>query len=80
MLARTESLHWSAEISDSFVAVLDEKALSELRLIQAEAHAAGMARVRRAQGSGGEWLSRTTMLLFEHLEDRRGVNVREAGS
>ena len=47
-----------------FIAALQEKALSELRLISPEAHQAGMARVVTAQTREEKWLSRTTMLLF----------------
>jgi ubiquinone/menaquinone biosynthesis C-methylase UbiE len=52
------------KLDSQFIAALQEKALSELRLISPEAHRAGMARAVTAQSRGEKWLSRSTMLLF----------------
>ena len=51
-------------LSDAFLAVLEAKCSSAMRLISAEAHAAGMARVRAAQREGALWRSHYVVLHY----------------
>jgi len=51
-------------LSDAFLAVLEAKCSSAMRLLPEEAHAAGMARVRAAQMEGALWRSYYVLLHY----------------
>jgi SAM-dependent methyltransferase len=52
------------EIDGDFIAKLESRCSSAMRLIAAEAHRRGVDRVREAMGRGERWLSCYTMLRF----------------
>jgi SAM-dependent methyltransferase len=52
------------EFDDRFVATIEQRGISELRLISDDAHANGLSRVMDARTKGEQWLSRTTVLRF----------------
>lgn len=51
-------------LSDDFVAALQAKCSSAMRLLPAATHAAGMTRVRAAQAVGGTWRSHYLVLHY----------------
>lgn len=52
------------ELDDAFVAKLEAKCSSAMRLIPDEAHRRGMERVREASDRGERWLSSYSVLVF----------------
>jgi len=52
---------------DAFIAKLEQKCSSAMRLISPEAHKAGMARVRAAQRTGEMWHSLYTCLTYRKV-------------
>jgi hypothetical protein len=52
------------EIDERLLATIEQRGISELRLISDEAYAEGLQRVRKAQARGEKWLSQTTVLRF----------------
>jgi SAM-dependent methyltransferase len=63
-LDREQVVSGAIELTDRFLAQLDAKCASALRLLTPEAHAAGMARVRAAQGRGEQWQSSYDVLHY----------------
>jgi SAM-dependent methyltransferase len=63
-LEREEAVSGAIELSDRFIAQLDAKCSSALRLLTPAAHEAGMARVRAAQGRGEHWQSSYDVLHY----------------
>jgi SAM-dependent methyltransferase len=59
-----EKARGQAALHEQFLASLQGKALSDLRLISDEAHARGMERLRAARQRGECWISQTTILHF----------------
>lgn len=56
------------DLSDDFLARLESKCSSAMRLITAFEHAAGMERVRAAQGRGEKWLSIYEVLQYTRVD------------
>jgi SAM-dependent methyltransferase len=63
-LAHEEPAVGDMPLSDAFVASLDAKCSSAMRLLPDEAHAVGMARVREAQAQGALWRSHYVALHY----------------
>ncbi len=78
-LSGTQAAEGSTEFDDSFVAKLEEKCSSALRLISSEAHQEGMERVRHAQRKGETWFSCYTVLKYESLKYERPGPRRGSG-
>jgi SAM-dependent methyltransferase len=53
------------EFDDRFIATIEQRGISELRLISEDAYTRGLDRVRDARARGEKWLSRTTVLRFD---------------
>ncbi len=52
------------ELEDTFIAKLEQKCSSAMRLMSPQAHRAGIARVREAQKRGEKWHSCYTALIY----------------
>ena len=55
-------------LDDYFIAKLEQKCSSSMRLISPEAHQAGMGRVRAAQKAGEMWHSLHTCLTYRKVK------------
>jgi SAM-dependent methyltransferase len=53
------------EFDDRFIATIEQRGISELRLISEDAYTRGLDRVRDARARGKKWVSRTTVLRFD---------------
>ncbi len=67
--AATSVVEGYIELDEAFLAKLEAKCSSAMRLIPEEAHGRGMERVRRAQQRGEQWLSSYSVLRFAHADD-----------
>jgi SAM-dependent methyltransferase len=63
-LADKQAADGSIDLDDGFIANLDAKCSSALRLISDEAHRAGIDRIRQASSWGEKWLSCYTVLKY----------------
>jgi len=67
-LFRQEPAEGEIALDDAFIAKLDQKCSSAMRLISPKAHQAGMARVRAAQTAGEMWHSLYTCLTYRKVK------------
>jgi len=63
-LLRQEPVEGDITLDDGFIAKLEQKCSSAMRLISPKAHDAGMAQVRAAQKTGDMWHSLYTCLTY----------------
>jgi SAM-dependent methyltransferase len=63
-LEREEPAIGDIPLTDEFLAKLEAKCASSMRLLPAEVHAAGMERVRAARAEGAQWRSHYIVLHF----------------
>ena len=70
VLADRRTVSGIIDLDDRFLAALDTRSLSELRLISDEDHRLGMQEVHRAARSGERWRSQTTALTWTHDDER----------
>jgi SAM-dependent methyltransferase len=66
-LLRQEPAEGDITFDDAFIAKLEQKCSSAMRMISPEAHKAGMARVRAAQRAGEMWHSLYTCLTYRKV-------------
>lgn len=64
VIAREEPAIGDIPLTDEFLSKLEAKCASSMRLLPAEVHAAGMARVRAARAEGAQWRSHYIVLHF----------------
>lgn len=62
------------ELNDTFIAKLEQKCSSAMRLISPEVHRAGIVRVREGQKRGEKWHSCYTALIYSKDRQERSTN------
>jgi SAM-dependent methyltransferase len=67
-LVTQEQVSGEIPLTDEFLAKLEAKCSSAMRLIDPSKHAAGMARVRAAQARGATWVSCYELLCYRRSE------------